>query len=84
MVEHLVEFIALPRINVRGRVGVHGGTNKRWLAAGQASWLSVTGTICAGNAYITTQIPYADFSAQFLEKFSLKIFRGFFSVSIKF
>jgi hypothetical protein len=37
MVKNAVEFIPLSRIDNRGRIGVHGGANEKWLAAGRAS-----------------------------------------------
>ncbi len=59
VMEDLIQFVPLPRVDDGGRVSIHNDRKK--IAAGQASWMNVTGKFCAGNTYITTQIPYADF-----------------------
>jgi hypothetical protein len=60
--EDILQLVPLPGINGRDRFGIHNDRNKKIkIAAGQASWWSVTDKNWAGNVYITTQIPYADF-----------------------
>jgi hypothetical protein len=66
-----------------GTGSVFMSAEKNMIAAGQASWISVTGKICAGNTYITTRIQYADFPHSTWEVFFKNISR-IFSVSMKF
>jgi hypothetical protein len=83
MVEYAIKLVPLSRVDDGGRVGIHDGRSKK-NSCWSGKLTGVTGEILRGKHLYNHPYVIHGFSSQSLTKFSLKIFRGFFSVSIKF
>jgi hypothetical protein len=84
--KNLLKLVPLSRVDDGGRVGIHDGRSKKkkYSSCWSGELIERDWQKLRGKRLYNHPVTVRGFSTQSLAKFSLNIFRGFYSVSIKF